>query len=154
MTGQKSNWYREPYVWLIISFPLAAVIGGIITLMIAIKSDDGLVVDDYYKQGLEINKLIARDETAVQYDIEARLQLSEQDEQFRIFLSGNHDFVSPKEIQVNFLHATRSGFDKILNLSNTDTNFYTGILPPLIPGKWHIQIEADDWRVLETISIR
>ena len=33
-------WYREPYVWLLISIPAAAVLAGLITLALAIASDD------------------------------------------------------------------------------------------------------------------
>jgi hypothetical protein len=33
-------WYREPYVWLLISIPAAAVLAALITLALAIPSDD------------------------------------------------------------------------------------------------------------------
>ncbi len=33
-------WYREPYVWLLIAIPAAAVLTGLITLAFAIASDD------------------------------------------------------------------------------------------------------------------
>jgi len=33
-------WYREPYVWLLISIPAAAVLAGLITLALALASDD------------------------------------------------------------------------------------------------------------------
>ena len=49
-------WFREPWVWLLIALPASAVLGGMVTIWIAVDSDDGLVVDDYYKRGLEINK--------------------------------------------------------------------------------------------------
>ena len=64
-------WYKESYVWLLIFFPLLAVIGGIVTTILAVQSDDGLVVDDYYKQGLEINRTLERDQVAVDYNLDA-----------------------------------------------------------------------------------
>jgi hypothetical protein len=36
-------WYREPMVWLVIGIPLAAVIGGLVTLGLAIQGGDALV---------------------------------------------------------------------------------------------------------------
>jgi hypothetical protein len=33
-------WYWEPYVWLLISIPAAAVLAALITLALAIPSDD------------------------------------------------------------------------------------------------------------------
>ena len=38
--------------------------GGLITLWLAITSFDGLVADDYYKQGLAINQTLARADAA------------------------------------------------------------------------------------------
>lgn len=37
-------WYREPMVWLVIGIPLAAVIGGLVTLGLAIQGGDALVI--------------------------------------------------------------------------------------------------------------
>ena len=56
------RWYAEPWVWLLIALPMTAVIGGMITIYLAVTTSDGLVVDDYYKRGKAINirKLHAR----------------------------------------------------------------------------------------------
>jgi hypothetical protein len=40
--------------------PATAVVAGFITLWLAITSFDGLVADDYYKQGLAINQTLAK----------------------------------------------------------------------------------------------
>ena len=36
-------WYSEPMVWLVIGIPLAAVIGGLVTLGLAIRGGDTVV---------------------------------------------------------------------------------------------------------------
>ena len=153
---QVDTWYREPYVWFVIAIPLAAVIGGIITARLAIVSNDGLVVDDYYKQGLAINRVIDRDKAAQRLGIQATMQLAQDREQdrFRLFLTGNEKFTAPQKLNVSFLYSTRSGFDKQLNLALTGNNTYQSELPRLKKGRWYIQIEADDWRLLKTIFIR
>lgn len=33
-------WWREPYVWLIVSGPLAVVVAGVVTAVIAVKYQD------------------------------------------------------------------------------------------------------------------
>ena len=61
----KSNrWHRVPFVWLLIAIPLTAVIVGFVGLALAIRSDDGMVEDDYYKQGMTINRMLDRDKAA------------------------------------------------------------------------------------------
>ena len=152
--NQSHIWYREPYVWFLISIPLVAVIGGIITARLAVESNDGLVVDDYYKQGLEINRVLERDETAAKLGIRADLQLSSEQNSFRLFLTGNSGFTTPERIDVRFLHATRSGFDQHLSLTKQDGNFYLGHLQQLQKGHWYIQIEAGNWRLLKSILIQ
>ena len=51
---QKSSWYRMPLVWMLILIPGSAVIMGVVMIWLAISNEDGLVADDYYKQGKTI----------------------------------------------------------------------------------------------------
>ncbi|MFC1740258.1 FixH family protein [Pseudomonadota bacterium] len=44
--NQIRPWYREPWPWVAIGIPLAAVIMGMTTLYLAIANPDYLVVDD------------------------------------------------------------------------------------------------------------
>jgi hypothetical protein len=148
-----TSWYREPYVWLLIAIPLASVVGSVITGRLALRSDDGVVVDDYYKRGLEINRALERDRKAAELGLHADIQLSPELDSFRIVLHGNDAFSPPDDLIVSFLHATRSGFDKQLAVKQTGDRLYQAPLPDLIKGSWHVQIEAGDWRVLKTLSI-
>jgi hypothetical protein len=150
---EQKPWYMEPYVWLIISFPLAAVIAGIITAVLAVKSDDGLVVDDYYKEGLAINRKLERDQLATEYELTANLQYARDDENIRIIVTANNNFNYPDNLKVSFLNASRAGVDKEVLLSMTGKNAYTGTNPDLGKGKWHVLIENDEWRLLEVLNI-
>lgn len=150
---QQRHWTREPYVWLILLFPLAAVVGGIITTWLAVTSDDGLVVDDYYKRGLEINRTLERDRVAQTYALKSIIQTTADDRQIRVILQGNPRFRAPQQISLRLLHPTRDGHDKTLLLEQDGKGLYHGDLPPLIKGNWHVLIEAEDWRVLDFLFI-
>jgi hypothetical protein len=50
-------WWSFGYVWLIISGPLVVVIASFITLYLAISIPDP-AVEDYYRKGIEINKML------------------------------------------------------------------------------------------------
>ena len=147
-------WYKEYYVWLIILFPMLAVIGGIVTTILAVQSDDGLVVDDYYKQGLEINRTLERDQAALDYNLDADIQLDRKQEKVAITISSATDFVYPTNLSVTFLHATRSGLDKEASLLLTQGNTYQGTLTTLERGKWYVHIQHGDWRLIETLNIK
>lgn len=49
-------WWREPYVWMVIAGPLAVIIACIITWGFIMRAPDALVAEDYYRQGIEINR--------------------------------------------------------------------------------------------------
>ena len=146
-------WYNEPFVWLLILFPASAVIGGIITIILAINSNDGLVVDDYYKQGLEINRTLERDKAAARHGLVAALHLNIERHLVYLNLNAHSDYKLPNQIIFTFQYHTRSGFDKTLKLERSGDNFYQGRLPELIVGKWYVQIMADDWRLLESVQM-
>jgi len=46
-------------VWLLISGPAVVVVAGIATAFIAVRGADPVVEADYYRRGLEINKVLA-----------------------------------------------------------------------------------------------
>jgi uncharacterized protein len=52
-------WWKEPYVWLVVSGPLLVVVASFVTAYIAVKYPDPLVAEDYYKRGININKTLA-----------------------------------------------------------------------------------------------
>lgn len=151
---QTLPWYKEYYVWLIILFPLLAVIGGIVTTILAVKSDDGLVVDDYYKQGLEINRTLERDKIALDYELNAEIKINQDKEDVTMTLTAAPQFIYPSSLSATFLHATRSGLDKEVNLLLTQDNTYQGTLTALERGKWYVHIQHGEWRLIKTVTIK
>jgi hypothetical protein len=51
-TTQQKPWYREPWPWVAIAIPAAAVVMGVTTLIIAISNPDPLTVDERTYQEL------------------------------------------------------------------------------------------------------
>ena len=51
-------WWSYGHVWLIIAGPALVVVAGFVTLAIAIRIPDPVVAQDYYRQGLNINKTL------------------------------------------------------------------------------------------------
>ena len=59
VTTDTQPWWRYGHVWLIISGPLAVIVAGFVTVVIAIRVPDPVVAEDYYRRGLDINKTLA-----------------------------------------------------------------------------------------------
>lgn len=54
-------WWKFGHVWLVIAGPSVVVIAGFVTLYLALSFPDPLVAQDYYRQGIDINKALAAD---------------------------------------------------------------------------------------------
>jgi hypothetical protein len=146
-------WYREPLVWLIVAFPLTAVIAGFFTLYLAIISKDGMVVDDYYQKGKEINQSLARDVAAAQHGLRAGVQLDAAKQEVVVQLSAAKGQHLPDRLELRWLHATRAGFDRTQLLTRSPDGNYHVAFPALAPGHWYVQIEAQDWRLQGSLHV-
>ena len=141
-------WYRHLWPWLLLSGPAAVLVAGAITLWIAFASADGLVADDYYKQGLAINRRLAREEEARRLGISAAVAL--RDERIHVELKGQ----SPDALFVQLAHATRAGYDVRLRLSPVAPGVYEAPLDSLPRGRWRVVIEdpRGTWRIAQEAS--
>ena len=145
---ENKPWYRVRMMWLIIAFPIVSVIMGMTILYFAITTYDGLVVDDYYQEGKNINLTLHRDKAAEAHGLESTLDIDYPHRQLTVQLKATHLAVLPASIQVSFLHATRAGFDRVVVMQQLRPGEYKTALPDLVQGHWDIQIEAGDWRLV------
>ena len=126
---------------------MSAVIAGIITIIIAVRTDDGLVKDDYYTHGKQINRVIERDKAAASLGISAKLEFNFEDNTVAVDVNSDADYSIPDHIGVELLHATRAGNDRMLTLQQTPQGNYFSIVPQLADGHWIVQLSADNWRI-------
>ena len=54
-------WWTHGHVWLLISGPAAVVAAGLVTAWIAASTPDPVISQDYYREGIEINRQLARE---------------------------------------------------------------------------------------------
>jgi hypothetical protein len=130
------------------SGPAAVLVAGAATIWIAFASADGLVAEDYYRQGLAINKRLAREQAARDLGISAELRLERS--AVAVELKG----AAPSEIFVHLAHATRAGHDVRLRLVRSASGTYQAALPELPAGRWRTAIEdpRGAWRIVKEAS--
>lgn len=58
-------WWKFGHVWLVIAGPAVVVVASFVTLYLAITRPDPLVSEDYYRQGMEINKTLDKAATSL-----------------------------------------------------------------------------------------
>jgi hypothetical protein len=147
-------WYRQPLVWMLIAIPASSVLFGIVMLLLAVYSDDGLVVDDYYRRGLEINRELARDRTAARLGLDAAVAFDPRNQVIRAEVSARDPgALLPNRLTLRLVHPTRSGLDRVVELRISGMGRYSGNLDRLEDGDWHLQLETDSWRILGRMPV-
>lgn len=146
--GSGLPWYREPWPWILMAGPVAAVIGGAITAYIAVTHQDGLVAEDYYKQGLAINRTLAKERAATKLGLTGQLQVGDDGRRLRVLLDGSSG--TPASLKLRLAHATVAGMDQQVGLSLVDGGWYEGVLATAaVQGKWKVLLEDPEgrWRI-------
>lgn len=59
----KKAWWHYGHAWLVFGGPAAVVIACMITVVIAVKGQDPIIDQDYYRHGTEINKSLAAEKS-------------------------------------------------------------------------------------------
>ena len=123
------------------------IVAGVITLWLAVRSSDGLVTDDYYKQGLAVNQVLERDHRAAALGLRADLMRSGMN--VRLLLGADTGGGWPDVITLKLSHPTRAGNDEAVKMHSEGNGFYSGKLNAEISGRWHVNLEdpAGQWRL-------
>lgn len=135
-------WYRQLWPWLLIIPPGGAVIGGIVTIMLAIQSPNAMVVDNYYKEGLAINQQKHRLDTAREQHLSAFLR----NDGHRIELTLDGNIQTDDALTLQFIHATRADFDHNIQLKTLGAGKYSAPAPALPSGIWYLRLQSADMR--------
>jgi hypothetical protein len=149
MSSDNTPWYRQFWPWFLLALPASAVVGGIVTLTIAVRTSDGMVVDDYYKEGLAINQQLKRDRLAEQLGLNALVRFYSESNRLEVQLTG-----TPQEtdgpLQVRLIHPTRGEQDRVIPLEALGEGRYAVELEPVLLSHWHVILEPGDrsWRLV------
>jgi len=145
------NWKREPLVWMLIAIPASAVVMGVVMITLAIQSHSGLVVDDYYKKGKQINRVLARDQLAFELGLVAALSINAANE-IEIRFDPGVSVVPGERIELKLVHATRPGLDQQLFFDNTNIKLLESSLNLSGSGRWNLILQTADWRLTGSLQ--
>ena len=155
MHTQPLPWYRQFWPWFIIALPTTAVIASIATLVIAARDPDGLVVDDYYKQGLAINETLERDRQAQALGLSGLVRIDRASGRLALTLNGVAASTDRQELELRLIHPTRPHLDRTLDLVRDGSGQWSAALGRIAPGRWHVQLESPtgNWRIAGRLAL-
>jgi len=142
---QPKPWYRNRWFWLVATPPVAAVIGGLLTVVIAVRNADSLVVDDYAHIGQTFAADQSRDQRARQLGVTAALRVDRARGAVQIAVRG----VPAQALELKLIHPTDAAGDRRLSLGPDADGQYAGTLAPLDAFRREVEIASpgQGWRL-------
>ena len=127
--------------------PAVVVVAGFITAGLAIKTWDGLVSDDYYKQGLGVNQVKSRDLNAQESGVTAEIVRNES--MVQVFVRANDGTKLPDQLMLRLVHPTRNGMDQMVQIKRQGAGFYRGSFRDVPDGRFNVSLEDSEggWRL-------
>ncbi|VAW55137.1 hypothetical protein MNBD_GAMMA06-2028 [hydrothermal vent metagenome] len=145
ITKTSKPWHKYPLVWMMLFIPFSAVIMGVVMIWLAIDTDDGLVADDYYKQGLVINDVISLDKKSAELKLEAIIEFDNSAKVIKVQFDKGLLENYPETLQLSFQHATHANSDVVVTLNHGIDSQYIGYLKKAISeGIWYFEVSAKD----------
>ena len=140
-------WYRQFWPWFLIGVLGYSVLTSAITIVLATQTPADLVVDDYYKQGLTINRDLDRQRRAEALGIGGRFALDREAGLVRLELNNAGPGVDV--LTLRLVHPTLARYDREIELLRDMTGAYTGQLGALHDSRWRIVVAPPDdtWRL-------
>ena len=138
-------WYRQFWPWFLIALPGTVVIASFNMLYLAVSSGDDIVVDEYYKEGLAINRQLEKREFAKQLGLDVQLALNAGEIVARI--SGP---VNDATLDILLSHPMEADRDFNTTLYRVAPGVYSGALGSPVIARWHWILSAGDdsaWRL-------
>ncbi len=138
-------WYRNRWFWLVAAPPVAAVVGGLLTVWIAVRHADSLVVDDYARIGRAFEMDQSRDRRARALGVSATLRLDRATGAFEIAVRG----VPAGPLDLTLLHPTDANADRRTSVTADADDRYAGHVGPLDAARREVEIASPQqgWRL-------
>jgi uncharacterized protein len=146
---QKKSWFKQFWPWFLIILPLAAVVAGVSTLIIASNNKPEMVVDDYYKTGKAVNADLSLITNAKKLGLSALV--IQQDNNLVITFDGLQNNTS---ISLSLFHATQAKRDRFSMLTSDASGKYSYEADESLDGKWTLRLEPFDkaWRLEKQVQ--
>jgi len=143
--GDTLPWHRQFWPWFLLLLPGSVVIAGFATLYIANRHADDLVVDDYYQEGLAINRQLDAKRRASDLHLSARLQF-----QADLVTARIEGPVTEPALLLVLSHPLEADQDFSVPLSRVGPGLYRGGLQRQVAPRWHWTLQSLDdhkWRL-------
>ncbi|GGC70109.1 FixH family protein [Undibacterium terreum] len=141
-------WFKHPWLWFLLAPPIISVVAGSYMASVAYRSQDAMVVDDYYKEGKAINQDLRRDKAAVALHLNALMNYDAA----RGIVNGRMNPIKAihgGNLTVKFIHPTQPSKDLAIATHVDEAGNFSLVLPMLDRALWQVTLEDQEhqWRL-------
>jgi len=144
-----SQYRSNPVFWIMWLLPASAVVGGLVTLGIALRSADRALPPGYHWEGEHLDQDFAQQRLAATHGIEVDLEWQAAGECTATLRRAPDD---PATLTLMFTHSSDAGLDRVMLLRRTQAGVYTGNCAPLPMGRWRVALESGAWAIRTQVS--
>ena len=150
---QKEIWWKQPWPWIILGMLGSVVVASMVTIVIAVKTQDTLVDSDYTKAGKTINLRLEKDHQAERLGITIQLRIKTLPDGNSLitasYKAADSAAGQPKFLRLHLSHPTLANRDGSVALILRDTGEYKAQISDLPSAHWYYSIEDPEaqWRI-------
>jgi hypothetical protein len=136
----------------------STILACMVTIVIAVQTQDSLVADDYTRHGKGINQRLEKDREAERRGILLLPSAQRQSNGAVVFViqfSAPETSPAPEFLRLHLAHPTIGAQDRSLSMVQTGPGRYQAQTTDLMAGYWHLSAEdpTGQWRVRSRLPI-
>jgi hypothetical protein len=130
--------------------PVASIALGIVMWTLAVRTDDGLVANDYYKRGLAINQKVRQAAANDAFRLGAVVRIDDRGEIIARLSEPADPAHATPVIRLRIAQPSHALPERVVVLARDATGDYVGRVDPPTEGRWIVTLESAAWRLPTT----
>ncbi|WP_290784901.1 FixH family protein [Halomonas sp.] len=149
MSHPVTPWYKQVWPWFLLGLLFVSIGASSTLAVMAVRSADGMVQEDYYEHGRAINMVLAKQERAAELGIAASVRIDPLTSDVVLDLEGDH---YPEKLDFELIFPTRDDRDIEITLEHVRDGRYLGQAPDNLRYRWYLQLQPQvdepEWRLV------
>ncbi|QTF93566.1 FixH family protein [Halomonas sp. BM-2019] len=150
MNHPVTPWYKQAWPWFLLALLFTSIGASSTLAVMAVRTADGMVQEDYYEHGRAINMVLAKQERAAELGLFASLRIDPLTSDVVLDLEGGEEY--PERLDFELIFPTQGDRDIELTLEHVRDGRYLGQAPDNLRYRWYLQLqpqgEEPEWRLV------
>lgn len=135
-------WYRQFWFWFVFSPLIYIVIMCSVTVTIALKGADDVIIDNYYKEGRMINQALEQDKRAQELGLSGELSFDRTIGEISLTIANppTDATLMPEQLLLMMGHPVKAAKDQLITLTAIAPGKYRGELVTEPDYSWYLTL--------------